>query len=275
MRLNKGYHVQETAEALLILLLGLVLLLLSGSSLSGSGSTTGSGSGSSSGVGLGVGDTVLELLNLGPAVLGLDGNSQDLLVGVDKRVHDGGQGGEVDGQGDGGDGGDGGGQSLEELLLANVEDGGREGLALVVDLSDTHTVGEGRDVEQVEQRGLGGADLVASINELQIGGDFNGTTGDLGGDTESLEERGLARLHAGVSSRNPHVDGSDSTGTGGSSDTVGEQLVTDLLEVAVGEDEADVALDERQDALVLGSVDEESPESSANLIIDGVSPPLP
>jgi hypothetical protein len=180
-------------------------------------------------------------------------------------VHDGRQGGEVDGQGDGGNGGDGGGKSLKELLLTDVENGGREGLALVVDLSNTHTVGEGRDVQQVEQRGLGGADLVASINELKIGGNFNGTTGNLGGDTESLEERGLARLHTGVSSRNPHIDGSDGTGTSGSSDTVGEKLVTDLLEVAVGEDETDVALDERQDTLVLGSINDEGPESSANL----------
>jgi hypothetical protein len=180
-------------------------------------------------------------------------------------VHDGRQGGEVESQRDGGNGGDGLGQGAEELLLTNVEDAGGEDLALVVDLSNSQTVGEGRDVQQVEQRSLRGADLVASLNELEIGGNFNGTTSDLGGDTESLEERGLTRLHTGVSSRNPHIDGSDSTGTGRGGDTVGQDLVTNLLKILVGEDEADVALDERQDALVLGSINEESSQSSANL----------
>ena len=44
-----------------------------------------------------------------------------------------------------------------------------------------------------------------------------------------------------VTSRDEHIAGSDGTSTGGGSDTVGENLVTGLLEVSVGEDEADVA----------------------------------
>jgi hypothetical protein len=234
-------HVQKTAEALIVLLLlGLILLLL----LSRSSSTAGSGSSRSSrGISIGVGNAVLELLNLGPADLGDNGNSKNLLVAVDERVEDGRQGREVQSQRDSGNGGDGLRQGLEELLLTDVEDAGREGLALVVDLRDTHTVGEGRDVEQVEQGGLGRTDLVTGLNELEISGDFNGTTGNLGRDTESLEEGGLSWFHSGVAGGNPHVLGSKSTSTGRSSDLVGEDNVTNLLEVLVGENETDVALD--------------------------------
>ena len=44
-----------------------------------------------------------------------------------------------------------------------------------------------------------------------------------------------------VSGGNVDITGGDGTGTSGSSDTVGEDLVTDFLEVTVGEDETDVA----------------------------------
>lgn len=46
--------------------------------------------------------------------------------------------------------------------------------------------------------------------------DFNGSSGDLGGDTQSLEERGLLRTQPSVLSRHGHLTGGDSTGTGGS-----------------------------------------------------------
>lgn len=78
--------------------------------------------------------------------------------------------------------------------------------------------------------------LAASLNELEVAGDFNGTTGNLGGDTESLEERGLSGFHTSVASGDPDVSGSDGTSPGGGSDTVGQNLVTDVLQVAVGED---------------------------------------
>lgn len=176
-----------------------------------------------------------------PLVVDLDGGRDDVLVGVDQRVHDRGEGGVVDSQGDGGNGGDGAGEGLEELALLNVEDARVEGLALVVDLSNAHTVGEGRDVQHVEQGGLGGTDLGAGLNELQIGGDFNGTTGDLGGDTESLEERGLSGLHTSVSSGDEDIERSDGTSTGRGGDAVGENLLTGVLKVGVGEDETNVA----------------------------------
>lgn len=180
-------------------------------------------------------------------------------------MHDSGQGGEADGQRDGGNGGDALGQGSKELLVTNVENIGTERLALVVDLSDTHTVGKGRDVEHVEQGGLGGTDLAALLNELEVVGDFNGTTSNLGRDIEGLEERGLAGFHTSVASGNPDIAGSEGTSTSRGGDTVGQDQVTDLLEVIVGEDETDVATDEGQEALVLGSLEDEALESTANL----------
>lgn len=212
------------------------LLLLGGSSLGGSSSRR-----SSRSVGVGVGDAVLELLDLGPAVLGSDGDAEDLLVGVDKGVHDGGDGGEVGSERDGADGLDGGGESTEELLLADVENGVAEGLAVVVHLGDGHTVGEGRDVHHVEQGGLGGTDTAAGLDELELGGDFNGTTSNLGRDAEGLEERGLAGLHTGVAGGEVDVARGIGTSTSGGRNAVGEDLGASLAEVGVGEDQTDVA----------------------------------
>ncbi|KAK5634438.1 hypothetical protein RRF57_010150 [Xylaria bambusicola] len=238
-------------------LLSLFLVLNLSSSLSfGLG---GGGGRSSGGVRIRVGYTVLELFNLRPAVGGLNSDSENLLVAVDKRVNDGRKGREVDGQRHTGDGGNGASEGLKELDIRG------ERVALVVDLGDSQTVGEGRDVEHVQQGGLGGTDLVTRFNELEIGSDFNGTAGDLGGDTEGLEERGLAGFHTGVASRNPDIGGSDGTSTGRGRNLVRENLVTDGLEIAIGEDEADVAFDVGQNLLVLGGIGNEGLKSSANL----------
>ena len=75
----------------------------------------------------------------------------------------------------------------------------------------------------------------------------------------------ITHLSSSVSSGDPDVIRSDGTGTGRSSDLVGEDLLTDLLEVTVGEDETNVATDERQKTLVLGGVVDEDLKSTANL----------
>jgi hypothetical protein len=51
----------------------------------------------------------------------------------------------------------------------------------------------------------------------------------------------FAQVILRVSSRDEDIKRRHGTSTSGGSDTVGENLVTDLLEVRVGEDEADVA----------------------------------
>jgi len=219
-----------------------LLSLLSGGSGSGLSSSRGGGgsSGSSSGVGIGVGNAVLELLNLGPRVVGLDSDGKNLLVAVDEGVHDGGKGGVVGSQRDGGDGLDSRGEGVEQLLAGDVKDIGAEALAGIVHLLNGHTVGEGRDVQQVKQRGLGGTDLAAGLNKLEVGNNFDSTTSNLGGDTKGLEERGLTRLHTSVTGGNPDVTGSEGTSTGGGGDTVSKDLLLDGAQVSVGEDETNV-----------------------------------
>ena len=78
-------------------------------------------------------------------------NRNEVLVRVDKRVHDGDESGVVEGEREGGNGGDTRREAIEELLVRNVQDVGRENVALVKDLDDRHTVGERRNVEHVEQ----------------------------------------------------------------------------------------------------------------------------
>lgn len=255
--------IEETTEALItrLLSLGLLLLLLGGSGRRGIG-----GSGDSRGsILLRVGDTLLQLLNLGPAVLSGDGNRQNILVAVDNGVHDGRKGWEVDGKRDASDGGDGAGESLEELLLANVEDVGREGVAVVVNLRNAHSVGERRDVKHVQEGSLGSSDLGTGLNELEISGNFDRTTGNLGWDTKSLEERGLSGLHAGVTSRDVDIIWCNGASSGWGGNLVGKDLVADLLQVTVGEDESDVALDEWKKALPLWGVTHEPLDGTANL----------
>lgn len=255
--------VEHTSESLIsgLLSLGLSLsLCLGGSSWGSLG-----GGRCSSGVRIGVGDAVLELIYLGPAVLGCDSGGQDLLVGVDNGVHDGGQGGEVGGQRDGGDGGNSAREGGEQLRLLDVKNLGREGVAIIVHLADAHSVGEGRDVKHVQQGSLGGSDLGISLNELELGGNFNGTTGNLGGDTKSLEERGLSGFHSSVSRWDEHIGRGDGTGTSRCGDGVGKNHVTNGLEVGIGEDETNVALDERKETLVLRVVVDKALDGTANL----------
>jgi hypothetical protein len=180
-------------------------------------------------------------------------------------VHDGWQGWEVGGQRDASNGGDCAREGLEELGFLDVENARWEGVALVVDLGDTHAVGEGRDVQHVEKGGLGSSDLAASLDELQVGSNFDGTTGNLGWDTESLEERGLSRFHTSITGGNVHIGGSNGTSSSGSSDLVRKNLVTDGLEVIVGENEADVALDVWEETLVLGGIRNEALDGTTNL----------
>lgn len=181
-------------------------------------------------------------------------------------MDDGWQSWEVGGQRDTSDGGNGAGERLQELALLDVENRRWEAVALVVDLGDTHSVGEGGDVQHVEESGFGSSNLGAGLDELQVGGDFNGTTGNLGGDTESLEERGLSGFHTSVTSGDVDIGGGNGTSSGRSSNLVGVDLVADGLEVGVGEDETDIALDERKEALVLRVVTDKALDGTTNLV---------
>ena len=132
----------------------------------------------------------------------------------------------------------------DELLArhgVDIKNLGGKDVAVIVDLLNLHTKGEGRDVQHVQESSFGRSDSGSSSNDLNVSDDFNSTTSNLGGDTESLEERGLAGFHTSVSGRDVDVEGSDGTSTSRGGDTVGENLLTGLLEITVGEDETDVA----------------------------------
>lgn len=197
-------------------------------------------------------------------VVGSDGHGQDVLVRVDERVHDRGQGWDTGGQGDGGNGLDTRHELGDEGRLLNVQDLGWEDGTVVVDLNDRHTVGERRDVEHVQEGGLGRSDLGTGRDDLDVIDDFDGTSGDLGWDTKGLEERGLSWLHTGVSGWDVDVVGGDGTGPSWGSDLVGEDDLSDVLQVARGEDETDVASDIWEELLELGELGEDASESSSD-----------
>ena len=264
-------QVSETLLSIRLLVRCSLLLFLLGLLCGG-----GLGSGwCSTGVCVWVGDAVFQLIYLWPAVLRSNSDSQDLLVAVDNGVHDGWQSWEVGSQRDACDCSNSTGESLEKLGLLNVENGWWEGVTLIIDLGDAHTVGEGRDVQHVEQGCLGGSDLGSGLNELQVGGDFNGTTSNLGWDTEGLEERGLSGLHTSVTGWDVDIIRSNGTSSGRSSDLVCQNLVTDGLEVTVGEDESDVTLDVWKKTLVLWGVCDEALHGTTNLRIVLVFAHLP
>lgn len=192
------------------------------------------------------------LLRSREGVLSGNGNGQQVLVRVDDRVGDRSDGGVTDLEGDGGNVLDTGNEVTDESILLDVQDGGVEDGTLVVNLDNGQTVGEGRDVQHVQESSLGSSDTDILLDQMDIVDDLNGTTGNLGGDTQSLEEGGLTGLHTGVTGRDVHINGGHGTSLGGGLDTVGENLVTDGLQVRVGEDETDVAADRGHKLLVVG-----------------------
>lgn len=76
--------------------------------------------------------------------------------------------------------------------------------------------------------------------------DFNRSLGDLGGNGESLEERGLLGTKTGVLSRNDDGAWRDGVGTGWRTHLVLQELVAHIDQVSASEDEPYVALDVRK-----------------------------
>lgn len=62
--------------------------------------------------------------------------------------------------------------SAEELvnqsLLINVEHAGREDVSVIVNGHDGHSVGEGRNLEQIEKRSFGSSDSASSDDNLDV-----------------------------------------------------------------------------------------------------------
>merc|ERR1719412_1464311 len=203
------------------------------------------------GEGRGVGQVGLQLLGSLEGDFGDGCEAHQVLEAVDHRVRGGGHGGVADLQAHSSHVGDTLHEGSLEVIVSDVEDLGVEDGAVVVDVLDHQAVRGGGDVQHVQEGGLGHADLVANGDQGHVGDNLDGTPGDLGGDGQGLEERGLLGAEAGVLGRDGDVYGGNGAGPGGSLDLVFEQQVADLVEVLGGEDESDVADDAGQDLLQL------------------------
>jgi hypothetical protein len=172
----------------------------------------------------------------------LQGNSNAVTESTADRVHHSSLVDVAGGEGDGSNKAQG---SLELVLHEVVVDGqdlDAENGAVVVHLVDNHTVGEGLDGKLLQQGSLGVLHLVAGLDEVHLVGDLDLTLDNLGGDLQDLEERGLTGVAAGGTGGDGHVLGGEGADLGGGRDSVGQNHVTDLAQLGVGEHKADVAL---------------------------------
>merc|ERR1719251_305405 len=241
--IGESFLVEET-EAHVIVLLLFFLLNLGGS---GGRSSSGGSGGRGSCELAGVSQELLEHLSLLEGDLGDGGDGQEVLHAVGNAVRSRSHSGVSNGETHGSDIGD----SGHELVL-DVQDGGVKHGSLVVHLLDNQTVAEREDLQETEEGGLGGADLVTSGDDGHIVDDLNGTLGNLGGDLQSLEEAGLLGTHAGVLGGDGDIHGGNSSGLSGGGLLVGQKEIPDGGQLLVGEDEADVHLDVGKQLLKFG-----------------------
>ena len=116
-------------------------------------------------------------------------------------------------------------------------------------MADVHTVAEGVDVQLVQQGSLSGVDLI-SLSQQRHGVDnFNLGLVNLGGDVQSLEERGLTGIATSRSSRDNDVHGGQHTNTGGGGHLVRQNDLTHLSHISVHEDQTNVSVDHIQNLL--------------------------
>ena len=116
-------------------------------------------------------------------------------------------------------------------------------------LGDDQSIAEGADLQHVQEGCLGHTDPVAGLDDVDVLDDLNGTLGNLGWDSQSLEEAGLLRTHAGVLGGHHDVNGGKSAGLGGGLHLVGQEKVAHVEELHLGEDKANVLLDVGHQAL--------------------------
>mmetsp|Transcript_20166 Transcript_20166/g.52460 ORF Transcript_20166/g.52460 Transcript_20166/m.52460 type:complete len:366 (-) Transcript_20166:205-1302(-) len=231
-----GGTLVEQREAHVLLL----RLLLGGLLLGWLSSSRGCRGGSSCSKGLRVGQDILNLLGQREGVVGGQGQTQHVLVAVDDGVGDGGQGGAVGGQGQGSHVGDTGRHRLEHVLVGDVQHGGVVQGVVLKHLLDLQAILEGLDAQLGQQGGLGGTHALALLHQLHVVHHLNGTLGNLGGNTQGLEEGGLGGIHTGGPSRHVHVAGSNQVHAGRGADLVLVDLLLHVVQVTIGENDAHV-----------------------------------
>ena len=116
----------------------------------------------------GVSQVLLELLSLLEGDVGDSGEGQAVLETVDDAVRHRSHGRVLDGQGEGCHAGDSAHELGLQVGLGDVEDGRVENGARVVDLLNGESVGEGRDVEHVQEGSLGHTDTITGLDQVDI-----------------------------------------------------------------------------------------------------------
>ncbi|KAF0744734.1 hypothetical protein Ae201684_001189 [Aphanomyces euteiches] len=227
--------------------IGFFFFFFLGGFSSSRGSTTSRGSrASSSGESRRISQVSLERIGLFEReVFQFDGNGDQRLEGVGQRVRDRGQSRETQSQREGSNVAETTSELFDQVFFGQVQDSRVEDGTVVVDGLDDQTVRERTDVQLLEQHGFGVTDLFTLLGQQDIGHDFNLTLLNLGTDLQSLEKGGLTGVATSRTSRAPHIDRGNSTDTSRGRDLVGFQSFTDLVQVFVGEDETNIALQQR------------------------------
>ena len=224
--------------------------------------------------GFGVGKVFLELLNLREGNFRRSSNSLDVLEGIGDAVRSRSSGRIANRQGNGSDIAD----SAEELgldvFLRDVENVRRVDRSSIVAADDVQTVSEGRDLQHVEKRGGGFTDFVAFVDQVDGGGDFDVSTGDLGRHGKSLEERcflgtescdlfwvldikqflGAKKILEPFLWRDNDRNRSNSASSSSSWDLEAHDQIADLLHVAIEANKTDIELDQVGQFLELGLI---------------------
>jgi hypothetical protein len=177
-------------------------------------------------------------------LLEVDANLEEDVVTLDERVADSEAVGLLGSKRDETDSLDGADESVVDILLGDIEDKTVVDETILVNLSNGNTIEERLDVKLAEEGNSGSGDTLVLLDEVDGVDDLNGTTSNLGGNVEGLEERSLSRVKRSRTSRDVNIDGGDNTGLGSGGDLVGTDNITDLTElVRVGEDETNVVAD--------------------------------
>jgi len=143
------------------------------------------------------------------------------------------------------------GNNSANISKSHVENAALIDETVVVDDAGDKTIAEGTDIELGKKGSLRLTDLLTGVDKSGRGKNLDLTLDDLSTDVKSLEEGGLSGLETSGTSRDDNIIGSNSAGLGGGTDLKRGDEVTDLVEVLVGEDETDVAIEVRKKVLNL------------------------
>lgn len=244
---------QTKAHIVILLFLALLFLHLLLNGLGSTGSSSHWGSNCSSELAR-ILDELLNGFSLLELHIGRGGQSQQIAESIGNAVRSRSNGWITNRQTDGSQIGNTGLELGAQILRLDVEDLWGENGTRVVDLFDLESVRERRDVQHVEESGLGGSDLVAGLQDGNVVDDFDCSLGDLGRDGQGLEERGLLGSQTGVLGWDGDQQGGDGAGTSWGTDLRFDELLTDLGQISLGENESNVSLDVREELLQLGVV---------------------